>query len=192
MSLPFLPYLPVGVQRRLPEAGWVALTVAAALGLERMSSQFHQRTIAGGLLVIGLMSPALILWGAWHTALNPAWPAFVPVEIKAAFETISARANPDDILIADYQVSNAAPAWSQVKVPIGHGPESVGGRALRERVAEFLMSRSRESRAVFLEEQGADWVLLESSASPSLDTGGPWQEVETWSNVRLYQVELKP
>ncbi|MFP3853029.1 MAG: hypothetical protein ACLFWD_01920 [Anaerolineales bacterium] len=192
VSLPFLPYLPVGVQRRLPEAGWVALVVAAALGLERMSSRIHARTIAAGLMVTGLVSPALILWGAWQTALNPAWPAFVPAEIEAAFDVISRRAKPGDTLIADYNVSNAAPAWAPVQVPIGHGPESVGGSELRVQVNQFLKAEPAEARAAFLREKGADWVLLESPANPSLDTDGPWQEIDTGSDVRLYQMVLDP
>jgi hypothetical protein len=178
--LPLLAYLPVTFQRRLPEAGWVALAALAAFGLSGLPGRGDGRWRAGlGVLALSMVSSALLLIGATQIALSGQPPVFQDREQVSAFKWLAENADPGSVVLSSYETGNALPAWAPVFVVIGHGPESVGLRALIPEVRSFFASSGSGVEAeALLRQSGVDFVFvgeaersqgfLEANASPLL------------------------
>jgi hypothetical protein len=158
LALPVLAYAPTVIQRRLPEGGWVALAVLAALGLSRLGPPVSWRwRLALGLAAVSLVSSVLLLAGAALAATRGEAPAYRTADEVAAFEWLDANADHRAVVLAAYATGNALPAWADVRVVIGHGPESAGLAALRPQVEAFF----RDSGAT----PGAAGLLAQSNAA---------------------------
>jgi hypothetical protein len=192
LILPALAYLPVGVQRRLTEGGWVALAVAAAWGLSQIKHERRRRVVLWSISLLASLSPLLLLWGMWRTALHPAQPAFITAGKIPAYQHLAAASRVDDVVIADFRSSNELPSYAPVRVPIGHGPESVNGQELQLEVSNFMQTDSTAERIKFLRSQRANWVLQLESDGLELSDNGPWALGFHGDGVRLYEVLVDP
>jgi len=121
-AVPFLVYAPVTTQRRLAEGVWVAL-IAGALGYFLRQESFPQ--IAKWITALLLPSSLFLLFGAAARAVEPAEPAFLPVEQVNAYHYLADKAEPGDLVLSDFTTGNSLPAWAPVRVVLGHGPESI-------------------------------------------------------------------
>ncbi len=137
--LPVLAYAPTVIQRRLPEGGWVVLAILAAIGLggAHLSDSGRWR-LAGITLALSMVSPALLLFGAFRVAAGGLTPAFRPANQVAAFEWLAENAESGTVVLTAFQTGNALPAWAPDFVVIGHGPESAGLQTLRPRVESYF------------------------------------------------------
>ena len=162
LALPLMAYAPTSLQRRLPEGAWVALAILAALGLSglrRMTTRWRWG-LALALLALSLPS-TLILWlGALQLAAWPAQPAFLPVTTTRTFAWIDEHLPAGSVVGADFALSNALPAWADVVVVAGHGPESVNLRANLPRLEALLEGESQAAGRAFLTEHSIDALLL--------------------------------
>jgi hypothetical protein len=140
VAFPILAYLPVGVQRRLVEGVWVAIVALAMIGLMSLNEKWPGWKInlsSYTLTVISLFSTTFILTAGILAILKPGLPVLRPSEEVMAFENLSKIANRDDVILSSYETGNALPAWVNVRVVIGHGPESANLEVLRSQVANF-------------------------------------------------------
>jgi len=168
--LPVLAYAPVNIQRRLPEAGWVALLVLAALGAQRLVARW-QVLIRVGLTAVLLPSTLLILIAGIQTAVRPGLPAFRPAAEVVAFGWLRNQAVGGEVVLAAYQTSNALPAWSPVRVVAGHGPETPGLAELTPRVEGFFDLRTTaEARLALLKAEQVEYLFY----GPAERTLGGW------------------
>ncbi len=154
VALPMLAYAPTVVQRRLPEGGWVALAVLAALGLGNVKPASATRwRLALGTIGLSFVGSVLLLVGAFQAAAMGAAPVFRPAAQAAAFEWLDQNAGADAIVLAAYDTGNALPAWANVRVLVGHGPESAGLAGLLPRVGAFYRTSgaSPDARALLAE-----------------------------------------
>ena len=160
-AIPLLAYAPTVIQRRLPEGGWVALAILAALGLSRLGISAHRRwRLALGVAGVSLVSSALLLAGAFLAATSAASPVYRSAGEVAAFEWLDAQAADQSVVLAAYATGNALPAWADVSVVIGHGPESAGLTTLRPRVeAYYRESGASSETAGLLAEYAVDYVF---------------------------------
>lgn len=153
--LPVLAYLPVTIQRRLPEGGWVALL---ALGL----AGFDMKKVHPGWqrVFYPLFTGALLLvLGGGMAAFKPAMPMFRPAEEVRAFEALRQFAEPGDVVVASFDTSNALPAWAPLRVVIGHGPESVNLKNNQTVIESMYTGRlPAEERESFIREQGVRFL----------------------------------
>ncbi len=125
--LPVLAYAPTVIQRRLPEGGWVVLAILAAIGLGGAHlSDLGRWRLAGLALALSMVSPALLLFGAFRVAAGGLTPTFRPANQVAAFEWLAENAESGAVVLTGFQTGNALPAWAPDFVVIGHGPESAG------------------------------------------------------------------
>ncbi len=93
--LPVLAYAPTNLQRRLPEGGWVALAVLAAIALSTSGWPARQaRWVGSVILLLSLPSTVLLLGGGMLTALRPGEPAFRPLAEVQAFQWLADHARP--------------------------------------------------------------------------------------------------
>lgn len=159
--VPALAYAPVNVQRRLPEGAFVALAVLAAIGLERLSaSGARARWLGPGVLALSLPTTLLLLGGSLSASLHPGLPIFRPVEEVDAFEWIAQAAEPGSLVLASFDTANAIPAWADVGVLAGHGPESAGLAEILPQIEMFYgAGETTPDRLGFLHERGISYVF---------------------------------
>ena len=146
-----------------------------------------------GLGSLSLMSSLFIYAGSVHVALNPAQPAFIPVERSEAFTWMATNVPKDSAVLADYETSNALPAWAPVRVPIGHGPESLDLDELQPAVEAFFAgSIDSGERYQLIHELQIDYVYLGESQASSwalqADSEAYLTEVYQNNGTRLYEV----
>jgi hypothetical protein len=166
--LPFLLYIPMGLQRRFSEGALVLLTILAIAAFEG-SWQKNQRA----LWLFGLAFPTtiLLLVGASFAAAIAALPIFRPSAETAVFRELRARSTLGEIVLAAYETGNALPAWVPLRVLIGHGPETVGLGDLLPQVAEFYREETPDAyRLDLISSYEIDYVFL----GPAERTLGSW------------------
>ncbi len=153
LALPVLVYAPFNLQRRLSEGLWVAL-VALALCLFRnfrdgRAERSGLRLFQGATLLL-FPSTLFLLVGGAGVAAQPALPAFRPVEEISAFETLASASLPGEVVLAAYDTGNALPAWTSLRVVIGHGPESADLAELRPLVEGFYQTGTSDEQRLSL------------------------------------------
>lgn len=160
LALPALAYAPFSVQRRLVEGGWVVLLILAALALQDIGGRVWRPRARLALLALTLPGSLILLFGALKLARQPAEPAFLPQEKATAFAYLADQAPVDAVVLTGVQNGNALPAWAPVRVPVGHGPESVPFEPARQQVLSYFSSEGADDRSRLLAELGADYVLV--------------------------------
>ncbi|GAB4397404.1 MAG: hypothetical protein OHK0052_19680 [Anaerolineales bacterium] len=186
LLLPFLAYAPYNLQRRMPEGGFVALSVLALVGLSRWQAQNARvrRWGARGLVLPLLPSAVFLLLGGALTVLNPALPLFRPADEVAVFTQLAQVAQPGEVVLTAYETGNALPAWAAVRVVIGHGPESARLEELRPRVAAFYAAETdSQARWALLREFNIRYVFV----GPAERALGAWQPRAADGFVRLFE-----
>ena len=134
----FLPaaYLPYDLQRRLTEGGWAACVVLALFGYLRTSTHIQRTARVVGMT---LFIPAVILLAGGGLAVRTVQPpVFRPGPETAMFLKIRDLLPRDAVILAEYDTSNALPAWAPQFTLMGHGPESAHLRELRPKAEAFL------------------------------------------------------
>jgi len=178
--IPVLVWAPISIQRRLPEGGWVALAVLAAVGLATLEGRTKRiARIAIASLVIP--SSLLILASGIEVALNPREPAFRARSEVNAFGRLGRLAESSDVVLASFEMSNPLPAWVPVRVVAGHGPETAGLAVLRPRIANFYQpSATNEDRTALLEDEQIDYLIY----GPRERALGTW-DPRMWKCLKL-------
>ena len=157
-AFPVLAYLPYNLQRRLPEGLWVALSILAVIGLAGLTERI--RKLSAVWLAIGFLPSLILLVIAFQSATTLSRPSFRPVAELAAFGYFSTHPDENPAVIAAYDTSTALPAYAPVRVPIGHGPESLGLKELRPKVEEIYSSNlSDTDRLAILDDLKIDYVF---------------------------------
>ena len=157
-----LAYLPVNLQRRLPEGVWAAFVALAMYAVEnppQMAANLAGRlwgkirpSLLIGLLMVTLCIPStlILLAGGAGAAVRPSSPAFRSAEEVRAFLLLAAEAAPGSVVLTSYETGNALPAWAPVRVVIGHGPESAGLEQLRREVSAFFADDTPDKQRLVL------------------------------------------
>ncbi len=141
---PLLAYAPYNLQRRLPEGVWVAIIILFLKWVEAGGTRVQRWAPRWAFL--SFVTTIFILTGGVMTAWSARSPIFVPAEAVRAYEFLAQgtgwnNSRGDQIVLASFQTSNPLPAWAPVRAVTGHGPESVNGVELRQRVRIFLPER---------------------------------------------------
>jgi hypothetical protein len=191
-SLPLLAYVPLNLQRRLPEGVWVALVVLALSSLSADKPLRSRFFYAASLLSIP--AAVMLFAGGLVTGLSPNQPAFRPAEEAQAFDYLAEHGIPGEVVLAPYQTANALPAWAPLRVVAGHGPESPGVEQIAPRVERFFQEdTSASERLALLDEYGVRYVLFPGSLpmagvvrfqSPSL----PLRQIYQSGATTIYEV----
>lgn len=161
--VPLLVYLPINVQRRLAEGVLVPLSILAVSGLARLTANWRprQRKLATGALLAALLPSSLVLvMGGALTASRPAWPLFHPRDELAALAWLEELAPHDSVVLSSFEEGNVLPAYTDMRVYAGHGPETVDNWRKRDETRAFFGSgMSDGERAVLLDASRARYVF---------------------------------
>ncbi len=158
LIFPFLAYAPVSVQRRLPE-GIYLVWIALALGYFEIApsvAKDRQRRL------FALAAPAtlIIFLAGCLVGLNPQFPVYLPAREVSAFDYLGENAAPGSVVLAAYDTANALPAWANVRVIVGHGPESISKPDLLQKVSHFYQENSPDAdRKAILKEYNVLYVF---------------------------------
>ena len=146
-SLPLLAYLPVNLQRRLPEGGWMALVVLALWGSTKGQVDRTRDALEVGVPIVrrsfwavsflSFPSTFMLIAGGILASVNPGQPVYRPASEIAAFDYLYQNVDADSVVLSAFPTGNALPAWAPVRVVIGLGPESAGLAELEPRVKAF-------------------------------------------------------
>jgi hypothetical protein len=192
IALPAMVYAPLTVQRRLAEGAWVAWLILAAIGLTTLHARW-QVSVRMALLVLSLPASVILVAGGLRTASSPSSPAFLSADTASALTQLSRIAPSGSVLLASLPVANAAPAWADVRVPVGHGPESAGYGVERDQVQAFYSGRlDFGAQQAYLASRTIDFVFY----GPEERSLGAWtpadlpglQLVVSTADTRIYQV----
>jgi hypothetical protein len=138
LATPLLAYAPVNLQRRLLEGVWIAMIVVALWSLRREGQPGVNWRLFFYTTLLVFPSTLILLGGSLITAVQPGLPVFQPSDEVTVFERLGDHAIPGAVVMASYQTGNALPAWSPLRVVVGHGPESAGLDRLLPLVQRFF------------------------------------------------------
>jgi hypothetical protein len=123
-------YLPITIQRRYIEGIWVVIILLAIKGIERIGDLEKHRNLLRGGLILGSLSSLILLIGCFIQVSTAKSPVYVEKDRITLFQYLDSQFTTDDIVFASHELSNQIPAWTHVNTIVGHGPESIGERAI--------------------------------------------------------------
>ncbi len=157
---PLLAYAPYNLQRRLPEGVWVAIITLLFIQVQSMSTKAQKRMVP--LFLQSFLPTVILLAGSVMSVMQPGPPLFrASLEIRA-FEYLAHVAQKSEVVLAQFNPSNALPAWAPVRVVTGHGPESADIE-INQPVIDRLFSSSDcpVEKIEFLNQYNVDYILIE-------------------------------
>lgn len=179
LIVPLLVYLPINVQRRLAEAVIVPLAILAVMGLEWLARRFARRVLVMLTLAAVLPTSLILLLGSYVTALTgPPQVVYPPGQI-AAFNWLNMHAEPGEVVLGAFATGNRIPAYTHLRVYVGHGPESINALHKKSEAARFYNGdMTADERAALYESMriryvfyGEDERALAGDAVPDWQTG---------------------
>lgn len=189
--LPFLAYAPYPLQRRLPEGIWVCLVILAVLVGEMNSpGSFWRRWQP--VIYLGILSTLVFIAGGLIMLSAPGRPQYVRSAEVEAYQFLETQIKTNfPVVLADYDHSNALPAWAAVRVMIGHGPESVHLAELQPQVDALLQGNLSEAGTfALLTSQRVDFVLAAPETGGSLSAWYPFLvNIYDHEGYRIYHVD---
>ncbi len=194
LAFPLLAYFPHNLQRRLVEGVWVALLLLAALALQRWDiGASIKRWFIISFNGLSVISSIMLMFGSMQVANYPAAPAFIPRDQVEAYQWLEGNAQRGTIVLANYRVSNALPAWAPLRVIIGHGPESVGMAELEPQVQGYYSGDlHKKDREHWLRESMIGYVIFtqleRSQTTWPIDQEAYLTRVYGNETVTLYEV----
>jgi hypothetical protein len=151
LIVPFLVYVPINVQRRMAEAVIVPLSILAGAGVmllvKRARKAYRKRWRRGSALALLATVPVtlFLLLGGFLTALGSKPPTFHPTAEIAALNWLNERASPGEVVMSAFETGNIIPAYTNLRVYVGHGPETL-----------YAVPKTRETERFFSGEMSAD------------------------------------
>jgi hypothetical protein len=177
--LPVLAYLPLNLQRRLPEGMFVALVILALAPLDRQPSPLRLRSFAPFFLLF----PSTLIWLAagFLASRAPAAPVYIPAAQVDAMLCLREIAAPGDVVLAAKDHGNIIPVFAPVRVVIGHGPETAHFAEIFPRVESFFEGQDPAELRTLAADFGARFLFGEGSVpaflaavEPVCQGGGFW------------------
>lgn len=201
LVVPLLVYLPINVQRRMAEGVIIPLAILTVIGLQLVVYQSSQRSFyrrwrqsrAIFMVYFGI-STALFLMASTLNGLSTNPPVHRPQEEVAAIDWLSDYANPNAIVLSTLETGNFIPARANLRVFIGHGPETIHSETKRDLVEAFFTGVMTDTeREALLEDYQISFVfygeeeqLLVENARPQWI--GNMRLVYEQGNYRIYEV----
>ena len=169
LVVPVLLYLPFNLQRRMVAAVQVPLALLAAVGLVAWFR--HRRLVLVAYVDIASLSNLLLVAGSLGPIQQRTAPVYRAGDEVAALEWLAAHSQPEETVLASFQVGNVIPARTDLRVFAGHGPETLDSAEKRADVRRFFKpDASREWRQTLLKEYGIDYVIF----GPAERSLGDW------------------
>jgi fumarate reductase subunit C len=154
-----LAYAPYNLQRRLPDGIWVCVGLLAISGLQILKQR--TKTIPNLFIGFSLMPSIVVLSMGIFAVLHPAVPVFQPADKIRIIKYIGQNLKQNEIVLSSYSNGNVLPAWAQVRVLSGLGPESADMPYYNELIKSFYSTgMTEEKRVGFIEKNNISYVFM--------------------------------
>jgi hypothetical protein len=148
LAFPFMAYFPYNLQRRLPEGFWIALCILAILGIQGIAARWKKLAVAWACLAF--LTTVFFMVDGLRPPANPGLPLYRPIVEVRAMQALAKEAHAKDVVLAAYDTSTVLPTRAPVRVLIGHGPESLDGKNLAQRVEMFYQPATPDADRIGL------------------------------------------
>ena len=124
-------YLPINFSGRFVLGLFIPICLISAQGIEdiiknlnerKQSQKFISSTLLRRILVL-LTIPSTLLFIVWTISAplsNPGYPYYLPETEVSGVEWLSNQATENDLILAEYPISNLIPRYSPARVFLGH------------------------------------------------------------------------
>lgn len=157
-----LAYIPVSIQRRLVEGIWVVLVVLMLVGYQWLEENRPIMKLGWCIPVITILvlpSTLILIIGGIMASITPSEPLFRPNAEIVSFEFLNGFVKMDEVVMTSYDTGNVLPAYSPVRVLIGHGPESADLATFTKIISSFYDSEiSNEMRQRIIQQYNIKYV----------------------------------
>ena len=198
ISVPFLLYIPLALQRRFLDSYQAPLAVLAAVGLawllERMARQRWRANFLGFILLWMSLTNILLMVGAVITISQKPATIFLTASEVAAAHWLSEQEGPV-VVLSLYQTGNYLPTVANVRAFAGHGPETVNSDEKRAQAKAFFSDAVDDAwRRALLEKFDVRYIYY----SPNEKAGGglvpsrtPYlKEIYRNEDVQIFEINL--
>jgi hypothetical protein len=162
--LPFLIYFPYLLQRRLAEGGYVAMSILAISGMFKPGERIRKTAFLWYSL--NFLTTFLFLTGAIITISGKPFPLFLSQNETRLLDFVQQKIPSQSVVLADWELSTLLPAHAPVRVIIGHGPESIRGREINERMKILFSQENPNDFKQFLKDENVDFWIMNKSQVP--------------------------
>ncbi|MFN2225922.1 MAG: hypothetical protein ACK2UY_06435, partial [Anaerolineae bacterium] len=158
LVVPLLLYLPFNLQRRMSAAVQVPLALLAAAGLVAWLGKRRWGLVA--YAGVAGLSNLLLVAGSLGPIARQAEPIFHPAAEMAALRWLAAHSAPGETALASFETGNTIPAYTDLRVFAGHGPETLYNEEKKQAMDRFFDADTDDGwRQALLEEYGVDYVF---------------------------------
>jgi len=144
--VPIMIYLPVNLQRRLSDGIWVVISIFIALAVSTIKFKYLKYLV----VFLFFLSTIVVFAGSLSAVFNLNSPVYQDADLKMVFESIEIAGKRNDVVVANYDISNILPAYIPMRVVIGHGPESKNLFELQERIDHLYSNQLSDSEYLSL------------------------------------------
>ncbi len=188
VAAPILVYLPFSFQRRLSEGVYVPLGILAASGLREIAVILAKRGASLkktgrrlAIVTVALLLPTnlILLLGTLGLIAAPSRPVYRPAAEIEAMHQLNASAARDAVILSAFETGNVLPVWADVRVYLGHGPETVNLAAKKIDAARYFGGEMADRDAFY--EKGRIAYVFYGSLERAV--GESWQPDERLSLI---------
>ena len=157
-----LLYLPIGLQRRLSLGLAIPLAALAGIGIDHVGRTAGRTRLAvAGTLLLTLPSMLIVAGAGVASSASPGSPTLLSQNELEAYRWISTHLTEGDTVLAAEQTGNRIPAYTDLRVLLGHPFETPQATAEREWIAQsFAWSGDPVAGLHRLQERGVDYIYF--------------------------------
>ena len=193
LIVPVLVYLPINVQRRLAEAVIVPLAVLAAAGAGVLMQRWGGKKVIALILLAVMPTSMMLVLGGYVTALAATPQTDYPPQQIAAFNWLNDYAQPGEVVFASFSTGNQIPAYTNLRVYVGLGPETINA-AEKERITQqfYAGQLSAQQRRTLYESMRIRYVFYGPYEQTLAASEANWHEgltrIYAEGGVEIYEV----
>jgi hypothetical protein len=184
VAVPFLVYMPFNLQRRMIASVQVPLALLAAVGFWQWFGK--KRWTAAVYVALASLSNLLLVAGSLQPISQRTAPIYRASGEVAALKWLAVHAEPSETVLASFEVGNVIPAWTDLRVFAGHGPETLYSPEKQAAIQRFSEAQTEDAwRQSLLNDSGLDYVFY----GPQERALGSWRPQEAWYLRPVYDKE---
>jgi hypothetical protein len=158
LAVPLLLYVPFNLQRRMIAVMQVPLALLAAVGLQAWLGRRERAKVA--YVAVAALSNLLLVAGSVGLVSQRPPPIYLPGAEIEALQWLNTAAQEDETVLASWEVGNTIPAWTDLRVFAGHGPETLHNTEKLDALGRFFQPETDDAwRESLLEAYGIRYVF---------------------------------
>lgn len=162
--LPFLIYFPHLLQRRLAEGGYIVMSILALSELLKAGEKIKKTAV--WWYSLNFLTTLFFLIGAMITITGKPFPLFLSQNETQLFKVVQQNIPDQSVVLAEWELSTLLPAHAPIRVVIGHGPESIRGSAINEKMEILFSQGTPGDFEQFLQEEKVDYWIMNKERVP--------------------------